>query len=217
MSEYRPIVTVQPPWKKSFYFRPGYLLPSVANKKTIIENDVRNLTIRRDDIFIHGYVKSGTHWTTSIVEEIVNIDNPEDVVRHSQTLEMGPLDHPDLFEIGLTKDMVPVSGASVVEKRPLTRPRIMKTHLMPEFMPNTYFEKKSKTIIVTRNPKDVAVSLCNYHHITKVLEPIEWDNFIREYGNENTEYGSYFQYTIDWAKYKEEPWTMFIRYEDIKQ
>ncbi|XP_077865576.1 sulfotransferase 6B1-like, partial [Saccoglossus kowalevskii] len=152
MSEYRPIVTVQPPWKKSFYFRPGYLLPSVANKKTIIENDVRNLTIRRDDIFIHGYVKSGTHWTTSIVEEIVNIDNPEDV-----------------------------------------------------------------TIIVTRNPKDVAVSLCNYHHITKVLEPIEWDNFIREYGNENTEYGSYFQYTIDWAKYKEEPWTMFIRYEDIKQ
>ncbi|XP_006816442.2 sulfotransferase 1B1-like [Saccoglossus kowalevskii] len=104
-----------------------------------------------------------------------------------------------------------------MENMPLTEQRVMRSHLRPEFMPDMLFETKPKTILLTRNPKDVAVSLFNFHHNNSTLAPVEWDDFIREFCNENTEYGSYFQYVIDWDAYSDEPWVLAVRFEDIKK
>ncbi|XP_077865245.1 amine sulfotransferase-like, partial [Saccoglossus kowalevskii] len=112
-----------------------------------IEEEVKHMTIRDDDVFINAYIKSGNHWICAIVEAILN-ENPENAVIHSKArnIELGPIDHPDLFEVGLTKNNRPFSGAHIMENMPLTEQRVMRSHLRPEFMPDMLFETKPKVL-----------------------------------------------------------------------
>ena len=48
----------------------------------------------------------------------------------------------------------------------LPSPRILTSHLIPTSVPQAIFPKRSKVILLYRNPKDTAVSL--YYHMQKM-------------------------------------------------
>ncbi|XP_002742182.1 sulfotransferase 1B1-like [Saccoglossus kowalevskii] len=206
-----------PPWSKTYYMQPGFLLPVIVNKTTI-ENQVNNFEVRDEDVFLITYPHTGTLWLCEIVEAIFNVDNlavlkEQDIVQKMPLLELGPAEHPDLKvdEIDIHKSVIEM----YLDSQP--SPRKIPTHLMPEYVPTQMMERKPKTIFMTRSPKDVAVSLHAWRAFLKYLEPVEWNKMAEEFINENTEYGSYFEFTKKWSKYKDEPWFMWLSYEDMKE
>ena len=83
--------------------------------------------------------------------------------------------HPPSMQIGL----IPPSH-KILEQLP--SPRMIKTHLQIQFLPQEIFEKKPKIIYIARNPKDVIVS--DYHfHNTDVMLPTykSWDDFVNDF------------------------------------
>nr|XP_006819339.1 PREDICTED: sulfotransferase family cytosolic 1B member 1-like [Saccoglossus kowalevskii] len=100
--------------------------------------------------------------------------------------------------------------------RPLSSPRDVGTHLLPEFLPTQYHEKKPKTIYLQRNPKDVAVSWYFMHFASRVYgKPTSWDYFVEELLKGNVEYGSPIEHVKQWSKYKQQPGFLWLKYEDM--
>ncbi|XP_077988142.1 sulfotransferase 6B1-like [Glandiceps talaboti] len=196
-----------PPWAKSYYLRPGYLLPVIMNKNSI-ETKVKDFEIREDDIFIATYPKSGTVWMNEIVEAILHVDDLSYLDTMSAfekfvLLEFGPTDHPEIVQEGLPQ--LPSAVDFLVQ---LSTRRRVSTHLLPEYCPTEFFKKKPKLV------------RCRVLHclsqLGELLQTVTFDQFIQEYLRENTEYGSYFEYIKEWSKYKGEPWLLWIRFEDLK-
>ena len=97
------------------------------------------------------------------------------------------------------------------------RPRAFKSHfpydLLPCGAPHT---TPCKYIYVTRNPKDVAVSL--YFHVRRLYFPdIEWGLLWRKFINGELEFGNYFDHLLNWLPHKNNPNIMFLKYEDMKK
>uniref|UniRef100_A0A8C5RUM8 Sulfotransferase n=1 Tax=Laticauda laticaudata TaxID=8630 RepID=A0A8C5RUM8_LATLA len=60
--------------------------------------------------------------------------------------------------------------------------RVIRTHLIPQKLPRSFFEKKTKILVLFRNPKDAAVS---FFHFTKGInmrpDQNTWDEFFEEF------------------------------------
>ena len=56
---------------------------------------------------------------------------------------------------------------------PPDKPRALMCHLPFRFLPRDVIEKKVKVVYVTRNPKDVFVSL--FCHLSQVLPPLGYE------------------------------------------
>ncbi|XP_070537465.1 sulfotransferase 1C2-like [Ptychodera flava] len=159
----------------------------------------------------------GTNWTMEIVDAIQHIDNLDILKERSlmekmPMLELGPSTHPDLVEDGIVG--IPSNILTYFNNAP--SPRRMPTHLLPEFSPTQLFTKKPKTVIVNRNPKDCLASLRSWHASVRFLKPISWDEIFEQYMRGHTVYGDYCHFTKAWAKYKNEPWVLWMQYEDMK-
>ncbi|XP_070538366.1 sulfotransferase 1C2-like isoform X2 [Ptychodera flava] len=205
-------------FKKTYLFSPGYVLPAIMEKNNI-ETTVKNFEVRDEDVFLVTYPKAGTNWTMEIISAIQNIDNI-DILKEKALnekvplLELGPSTHPDLVEEGITD--VPSLAKVMLETIPKGSPRGIPTHLFPEQAPAELFKKKPKTIVVDRNPKDCLISLYNWHLSVRFLDPLTWEEMFDAY-MKGLIYGDYCEFTKAWAKYKNEPWIFWIRYEDIKK
>ncbi|XP_077867263.1 sulfotransferase 1B1-like [Saccoglossus kowalevskii] len=125
------------------------------------------------------------------------------------TLSWGPFaDFPNLSKY--------TSALEKYNARPLSSPRDVGTHLLPEFLPTQYHEKKPKTIYLQRNPKDVAVSWYFMHFASRVYgKPTSWDYFVEELLKGNVEYGSPIEHVKQWSKYKQQPGFLWLKYEDM--
>lgn len=60
-----------------------------------------------------------------------------------------------------TSIMLELLPETELEKLP--SPRVLNSHMPIEWLPKQLKEKKTKTVIIVRNPKDVAVSY--YYHV----------------------------------------------------
>ncbi|XP_070538364.1 sulfotransferase 1C2-like [Ptychodera flava] len=206
-------------FRKTYFFRPGYVLPVIMEKNNI-ETVVKNFEVRDEDVFLVTYPKAGTNWTAEIIDAIQNIDNIDILKERSlmekvPLLELGPSTHPDLVEDGITQ--VPSFAKVILETMPKGSPRRIATHLRPDIAPVQLFEKKPKTIVVDRNPKDCLTSLYNWHLTVGFLDPLTWEEMFDAYMKGLTIFGDYCEFIKSWAEYKNEPWMFWIRYEDIKK
>ncbi|XP_077999418.1 sulfotransferase 1A3-like [Glandiceps talaboti] len=206
----------KPPYKKTYYIRPGLLMPCIMNKQKILER-LPKFEVRPDDVFLLTYPKAGTNWVCHILNAIIHADNIETVDLMPQCeripmLELGPSDHPELAAEGITD----VHDLAAAHDRARS-PRFIPSHLLPEYVPPQLFSKQAKAIHVERNPKDCGVSLLGWHNSCRFLEPTDWDTIFEHYLEGNTVYGSYWEYMIKWYKYKNEPWMLWLRFEDMKK
>ncbi|KAH3848345.1 sulfotransferase 1A1-like [Dreissena polymorpha] len=106
-----------------------------------IEN-VMNMDIRDDDMYLASYQKSGTHW----VWEIMNM-----LRKRSAEYERK------------VKDSAMLDMLTMEKAEQMNSPRILNCHYPPKLIPKQILKKKIKIVHVQRNPKDVCVSA--YHHI----------------------------------------------------
>ncbi|XP_070543424.1 sulfotransferase 1A3-like isoform X1 [Ptychodera flava] len=211
-------VEAQPPWKRSYYFRPGYLLPTFLAKNTI-ETLVRDFEIRDDDVFLLSYARSGTAWVNTILTAIVNIDDlsvieKTDIHQKLANIEAGPSSgDPDLEADGI---VVPKSFIELwINDKP--SPRVLQSHLQTDYLPKQFFQKKPKTVYIRRDPKDVLVSIFEHHKSAKYHVPVPWDKYFEEFLKGNANFGSVFEHTKKCAKYMDEPWWLSLTYEEIKK
>ncbi|XP_070537634.1 sulfotransferase 1A1-like [Ptychodera flava] len=207
----------QPPWKKTYFFKPNYVLPVIMEKHNI-ETKVKNFEVRDDDVFLVTFPKAGTNWTLEIIDAIQHIENIDILKERSlmekvPLIELGPSTHPDLTSEGFTG--IPSNVDAYLNVT--SSPRRIPTHLLPEDCPTQMLVKKPKTILVDRNPKDCLISLYNWHLSVALLEPTTWEDIFAKYMKGHTIYGDYCEFTKKWSKYKNEPWLLWIRYEDMKK
>jgi len=161
------------------------------------------------DIFIVTYPKSGTTWMQAIVREMLLKDDPEDLAAMKLTNRLPWTDSPH--------EMV----LDAVESWP--SPRVFKCHHhSPEEMDSLFFKgnRKMKIIYVTRDPRDIAVSL--YHHIKKMkfsafVNESAFDTFQKTYMRDKDVvfYGLWEAHVENWLNARKEYDILVVKYEDM--
>ncbi|XP_013421044.1 sulfotransferase 1C2-like [Lingula anatina] len=149
---------------------------------------------RKDDILLLTYPKSGTRWIYYVVSMVKN-NSTDDPSMHSMYLEM--LDQEDFAK--------------------MASPRILSSHLPIHLLPPDVWSKQIKIILVTRNPKDVAVS---YYNFLKGLKKFEysgpWESYFPIFTQGKVPYGSWFDHTKEMCKRVDSyPNCLFLTYEDM--
>lgn len=175
---------------------------------------VRRLAVRKDDVWVVTYPKSGTTWMQEMVWLLVNNLDYKTARRILQTerspyLEIGCW----VTEAARTKANI---GDSVREVEMLKSPRCIKTHLPLQMLPEQLWTVRPKIIYVARGAKDVAVSYYHHHRLFFGYTGSSED-FFEALLAEIVPYGSMWDHILDFWKLRHEPNVMFTTYEAMKK
>jgi len=181
------------------------ILPSGATKYL---KRIRDFEIRDDDVWISAFMKTGSTWAKEMVWLIMNnadtkkaseVKNARRAPWFERTAVLpGYGDHPESFN----------------ECDKMTSPRLIKTHLSYEMLPRQLQGKR--LIYVTRNPRDVCVSLHNHFKLlfayTGSMEDLA-EIFLSD--DENVYYGPYLSHVLDYWNQRHLPNILVIKYEEM--
>lgn len=182
--------------EKVFRYK-GLLYPTIMSPLENLEA-LRTLEGRPEDVVLVAYPKCGFNWMVGVLRKIASTSTGKkfpDGPPHMEFL------HPDMQKM-LAKE---------------ASPRLMATHLHPDVMHPSFMQKKAKTLVVWRNPKDTLVSFYHFMNKNPVLPKVEWDKFFSDFMSGEVIYGSYFDHADSWEKLFDEPNVKMITYEDMKE
>uniref|UniRef100_A0A8C6XD00 Sulfotransferase n=1 Tax=Naja naja TaxID=35670 RepID=A0A8C6XD00_NAJNA len=174
-------------------------------------NRVHTFRAREDDIILVSYPKTGSNWVGEILTqlEIASGKYEEDEQKRRQQM---------VQELSLFPFLEFGDPEKFERMEKLPSRRVIRTHLIPRKLPRSLFEKKTKILVLFRNPKDAAVS---FFHFTKGInmrsDQNTWDEFFEEFITGKVPYGSYFDHITEWNNYLEDSNVFFITYEEIKE
>ncbi|KAH3739252.1 sulfotransferase 1B1-like [Dreissena polymorpha] len=178
----------------------GYPMPSFMQDCTTRGKNffgMRNWKIRDDDVVLATLAKAGTHWVDPILYMLL-----------TRKTELPAERKFTLFD---------ATNEENFEKMP--SPRILATHLPPQYLPQQLDEKKTKIVLVLRNLKDAAVSLY-YHTLNMHLFNYsgKFKNFLPLFIEGKQQYGDVFSYIREFEeKMNSEPDRIcLVMYEDLK-
>ena len=169
--------------------------------------DMRNMSLRPDDIWVVSYPKAGTTWTQQIVKLVLN-NGEEDGEKITESVPW----------VEAFNDIPEVQYQNHFDVDKYPSPRAFKSHfpynLMPCGLPET---TPGRFIYVARNPKDVAVSFYyQYRRMPHCLSP-EWDQFFERFMKGEVEFGNYFDHVLSWWEHRDKQNVLFMKYEDMKK
>ena len=196
---------------------------------TLSSNKIYNFEVRHDDIWVVTYKKCGTTWTQEIVWHIMNDLNKElgklPLYKRSPFLERQALFSDQMINKITetlsqeeTKEINHLYRNSIEYAANLSSPRIIKTHLPFDFLPQNLLET-AKVIYVCRNPKDCCVSF--YHHVSDIFKTLyeyngTFDEFVQLFMDGKLEQGSYFHHLKSAWKLRDHPNMKLVWFEDMK-
>ncbi|XP_076821594.1 sulfotransferase 1C4-like [Clavelina lepadiformis] len=195
----------------------GYqIIPAISPQVIEYFND--NFPIRKGDVFICSYPKTGSNWTYEVVRQILFQDKESD--------EMTKI-LPYTFKI---LGRGPSDKYKIWEKLPLSR-RLFYTHLPPQLMNLEKLKKAgAKIVYVCRNPKDQTLSWYRYgqklpwakHEPMKSMIGLGWNKFyehcIKGDFPQNNKPGEWYpEHIQEWYKQKDDVEIRFVFYEDMKK
>ncbi|XP_039620773.1 sulfotransferase 1C4-like [Polypterus senegalus] len=161
-----------------------------------------------DDVLIATYPKAGTTWMIEIVDSI----RQGGITKEIKTIPSHER-APYLEFNGLN---VISTGLDLLEAMP--SPRLVKTHLPFQLVPQSFWDKGCKVIYVARNAKDVLVSFYFFHKMNvRLPETGTWDDFIESFLSGNVAFGSWFDHVTGWWDVREKHQILYVFYEDILQ
>ncbi|KAF1375390.1 hypothetical protein PFLUV_G00219530 [Perca fluviatilis] len=97
-------------------------------------------------------------------------------------------------------------------------PRLLGTHLHPDNIPKSFGAKKTKMLVIFRNPKDTLVSFYHFTNSNPVLPTMQsWESFYSTFLSGDVPWGSYFDHALAWEKRMDDPNVMIVTYEELKQ
>ncbi|XP_072179576.1 sulfotransferase 1A1-like [Diadema setosum] len=220
------------------YEKDGVILPLFMTPHCI--EKTKAFKTRPDDVFVVTYPKTGTTWA-QLIAYLVKEDGDEKALEGKNiTNEVKFLETPDfesMQELSTTKEATtePSTGSNVLkllhqlqtartscdaaDDMPHHSPRILKTHVMPQWLPEDLRDDpKVKVIYVARNPKDTAVSYYHFCQYIKAMPKYEsFDQFMEEFLAGRVPGGDYFDHILYWTKLRNHPNVLFLTYEDMKQ
>jgi len=195
---------------------PGMVLPKMTPQKFL--DDMIEYNVKKDDIFLVSYPKSGTTWMQRILslmlvegdvqavskthlwESVPFLENAQRVALRTVVNEDDPLK--GMYEIAETMDS----------------PRLMKTHLPIQFLPKQIEEVKPRVIYIARNPKDTAAS---FFHFCKIIRGLPtyptWAEFFQHFCDGSVTRGDWFENVLYWWERRNEEHVFFITYEEMKK
>ena len=180
----------------------GIVFPPFITQQRM--DEVKNLPLRADDVFVVGYCKSGTTWLQLIVKLILS-NGKEDGKTVREAIPM-------LSALG--NEPYPM-----VDVDAMTSPRAFKSHEPYDMIPGGPPSRSpAKYIYIARNPKDVIVSA--YYHCcwAKHCGFIGTANDLLQAFIDGTMfYGSWFDHVLGWWKHRNDPNILFIKYEDMNR
>ncbi|XP_070558508.1 sulfotransferase 1C4-like [Ptychodera flava] len=162
---------------------------------------VKKFTVRKDDVYIVTYPKSGSTWTQEITSLIRGSDDLEETDKLPLRMRIPLLEFVDL-ERKLRFYKLLESVAS---------PRYIKSHLPKRLLPQGMFHIKPKVIYVARNPKDVLISYYEFK-----LHPWGWEEFFNNFLKGNVVHGCWFENVTYWWQHRNDDNVLFLFYEDMK-
>ncbi|XP_039604330.1 sulfotransferase 6B1-like isoform X2 [Polypterus senegalus] len=158
---------------------------------------------RQDDIMLVAYPKCGFNWMISVLQKIISID--AEAIKPDE----------DIPRIGLIEFIKPEKLQMLDEIRST---RLLGTHFHPNYIPKSFFDKKTKMLVVFRNPKDTAVSYYHFCQNNPVLLTYEsWDAFFSEFIKGDVPWGCYFDHAVEWNKRMDDENVLIVTYEDLKE
>jgi len=193
---------------------------------------MKKFVAREDDVWVASFPKCGTTWTQEMVWNIMNDLDLEAAKRTTLDDRVPFLEISGIIEevfseaaIDLTES-TPEGGSSgvlpchdsmqTVCEMPTDKPRIIKTHLSVELMPQEVLDK-NKIIYVARNPRDVVIS---YYNHWKIMEGYSGDfnSFFDAFMDDvSGYYVPFFSHNIGYWNIRNQKNVMFIFYEDMKK
>ncbi|XP_028670590.2 sulfotransferase 1C2-like isoform X2 [Erpetoichthys calabaricus] len=171
-------------------------------------DDIKNFSAHPDDLLIATYPKSGTTWMVEIVDSIRNEGISQEMrsipsLMRAPFLEMNP---PAPFP----------SGLDILKTMPA--PRMVKTHLPFQLVPQSFWDNNCKAIYIARNAKDVLISYYYFHKMnTGMPEPGTWHEFFDNFLSGKVSWGSWFDHVTGWWDAREGLRIHYVFYEDLKQ
>ena len=185
---------------KLYKVRRGFKFPIMFGDKEIEES--MTYKARKDDIFIVGYPRNGTHWMQQTVTLILNNGELPDIVKEKGLYAVSP--------------HLEMEGKERAES--LERP-ILKTHLPPQLIPK---HDDAKYIVVLRNAKDACVSFFHLHkmfqHYFVAVRDKTFHDYVPLWTQGELPYGSYFDFYLNWWNNQHDfKHILFVVYEDLKR
>ncbi|XP_044125329.1 sulfotransferase 1 family member D1-like isoform X2 [Bufo gargarizans] len=168
---------------------------------------VEQFQAQPDDLVISTYPKSGTTWASEIIDMIYCGGDHEKCRRDTIHNRVPYLE----FKI-------PGMPSGIDQLNATPSPRLVKTHLPIQLMPESFWEKNAKVIYFARNAKDVAVSYYFFQKIvTAMPDPGPWDTFLDNYMKGNVSYGSWHEHVKGWWEKRHDYNILYLFYEDMKE
>ncbi|KAG2464061.1 ST1D1 Sulfotransferase, partial [Polypterus senegalus] len=156
-------------------------VPLVSSMHEIFDK-IEKFQAKTDDVLIATYPKAGTTWMIEIVDSI----RQGGITKEIKTIpshERAPF-----LEINRI-DAMP-AGLDLLKDLP--PPRLVKTHLPFQLVPQSFWDKGCKAIYVARNAKDVLVSYYFFHKMTTGLPNTgTWGDFFESYLSGNGQVGDW--------------------------
>ncbi|NXG13456.1 ST1D1 Sulfotransferase, partial [Grallaria varia] len=177
--------------------------------KVFIEGwpQVKAFQARPDDLLISTYPKSGTTWLSEIMDMIYH-DGDVEKCRRDAIYNRVPF-----LEVKVPR--IP-SGVEQLENTP--SPRLVKTHLPVQLLPQSFWEKDCKIIYMARNPKDVVISYYYFYQMAKIHpDPGTLAEFLETFLTGKAAYGSWYDHVRGWWEKRKEKKILYLFYEDMKK
>ncbi|XP_061712610.1 luciferin sulfotransferase-like [Cydia pomonella] len=190
----------------------GYLMPKPYKE---LADNILNMTVRPDDVWVTGYPRSGTTLTQELVWQVAN---ECDFVTASKI----PLMARYMFlegkmSVNLLKSKLkgevsePIYTQEAIDAAP--SPRFIKTHMPFSLLPSNLLDT-TKVVYIARDPRDVAVSL--YQFIKKLMQYFEeFKSFWNLFYNEMVIYSPILAHIREAWDLRHHPNMMFIFHEDM--
>ncbi|KAM9726517.1 sulfotransferase 6B1 [Menidia menidia] len=157
------------------------------------------LGARKDDLMLVAYPKCGFNWMVGVLRKII-----AEATGVETESKMPPLI--EFFGPEVLK---------ALDQKP--SPRFLGTHLHPDNIPASFYEKKTKMLVIFRNPKDTLVSFFHFSNNNPFLPSASWDSFFSQFMSGDVPWGSYFDHALAWEKKMDDPNVMIVTYEELKQ
>uniref|UniRef100_A0A4W4ELU1 Sulfotransferase n=1 Tax=Electrophorus electricus TaxID=8005 RepID=A0A4W4ELU1_ELEEL len=178
----------------------GVLFPVLISPEENLRA-LENMEARDNDVMLVAYPKCGFNWMLSVLHKIMSPPTGEKV---------------ECVGTHFLPTCVSAIPSQTLPQVPA--PRLLGTHLHPDIIPPSFFNKKTKMLVVFRNPKDTAVSYYHFSNGNPILAAAEsWDKYCADFINGDVPWGSYFDHALAWEKHIDDCNMMIITYEDLKE
>uniref|UniRef100_UPI00358EFAF1 sulfotransferase 4A1 n=1 Tax=Myxine glutinosa TaxID=7769 RepID=UPI00358EFAF1 len=164
-------------------------------------DEICEFPVRRDDVWLVTYPKSGT----SLLQEVVYV-----VSRGAEADESALINIDDFVPVL----EYPQPGIDAIKEMP--SPRIIKSHLPYQFLPQDLHAGKARVIYMARNPKDLVVSYYQFHRSLRSMSYRgTFQEFCRRFIYDKLGYGSWFGHVQAFWSHRKGDNILFLKYEDL--